>query len=73
MVCELRDLINEIKDIKATQNTRSKNPTTFLQLVIDFKFSSLSFLPNLVTSLKYTVDCWKFRTSQPSFLSILGL
>src|SRR6218665_1539286 len=50
IICELSNLSNKLKDTKANQNTRSKNPTTSLQLAIHFSFSPLSFLPNLETS-----------------------
>src|SRR6218665_302147 len=52
IICELSNLSNKLKDTKANQNTRSKNPATSLQLVIHvhFSFSPLSFLPNLETS-----------------------
>jgi len=43
-------LSNKLKDTKANQSTRIKNPTTSLQLAIDFLFSSLFLLPNLVSS-----------------------
>src|SRR6218665_3050114 len=49
IICELSNLSNKLKDTKAHQNTRSKNPTTSLQLAIHFSFSPLSFLPNLET------------------------
>src|SRR6218665_799154 len=39
IICELSNLSNEIKDTKANQNTKSKKPTTSLQLAIHFSFS----------------------------------
>src|SRR6218665_3175444 len=42
IICELSNLSNELKDTKANQNTRSKNPTMSLQLAIHFSFSPLS-------------------------------
>jgi len=52
IVCELSNLSSKLTDTKANQKTRSKNTCTtlFLQFASDFSFSSLSFLPNLVTS-----------------------
>ena len=72
IACELSlsNLSNKLKDTKANQSTRSKNPTTSLQLAIHFMFSSLPFLSNLVTSF-YMVNWQKFRTSQLSFFSSL--
>jgi len=72
IACELSNLNNKLKDTKANQNTRSKNPITSLQFAIDFSYSSVCFLSNLVTSF-YMVNWWKFWTSPLSFLSILGL
>ena len=34
IICELSNLSNKLKDTKANQNRRSKNPTTSLQLAI---------------------------------------
>src|SRR6218665_2246679 len=42
IICQLSNLSNKLKDTKANQNTRSKNPTTSLQLAIHFSFSPLS-------------------------------
>src|SRR6218665_2022167 len=58
IISELSNLSNKLKDTKANQNTRSKNPTTSLQLAIHFSFSSLSFLPNLETSF-YIVNWYR--------------
>ena len=55
IICELSNPSNKLKDTKANQSTRSKNPTTSLQLAIHFSVSPLSFLPNLETSF-YTVN-----------------
>src|SRR6218665_60244 len=56
IICELSNLSNKLKDTKANQNTRSKNPTTSLQLAIHLTFSPLFFLPNLEINF-YMVNC----------------
>ena|SRR6218665_513294 len=74
IVCELGNLTINLKDIKGNHSTKCKNLTMSLQFSIDrpTSFSPLSVVPNLVTSF-YMANWKKFRTSQPSFLSILGL
>src|SRR6218665_1230428 len=65
IICELSNLSNKLIDTKANQNTRSKNPTTPLQLAIHFSFSPLSFLPNLKTSFIWSTGINFGRLSFP--------
>src|SRR6218665_2222165 len=68
IICELSNLSKTLKDTKANQNTRSKNPTTSLQLAVHFSFSPLSFLPNLETSFIWSTSRNFRRLSFPPLI-----